>query len=96
MILWISLAFNIFLLIYGTIFKFYSSIKDNTKYEFVTYDNEYVVLSRYDNKLLVVPYEVDDDGRYIFKTNQYQFKEPYDTIYKYIDIGDSPQIKKDE
>ena len=92
-----SLVLSVLLMIYGTIFRLSISVEDKTKYEFVTYDDdEYVVLSTYDNKLLIVPFEIKKNGQYIFKTNQYVFKEPYDAIYRYIDIGNIPKVQFSE
>lgn len=77
---------------YGTMFKLSISMEDKTKYEFVTYEREYVVLSMYKEKLLIVPYEINEKGQYIFKTNQYLFGEPYKGTYQYRDIKYSPRI----
>ena len=54
-ILSVSLVASILVMLYGTMFKLSISIEDKTKYEFVTYDDEYVVLSSYDEKILIVP-----------------------------------------
>lgn len=91
-ILSVSLVASVLVMLYGTIFKLSISIEDKTKYEFVTYDAEYVILSSYDEKLLIVPFEIDKNGQYIFKTGQYLFSEPYDGIYQYRDIKYSPRI----
>ncbi len=93
-ILWVSLVCSLLLIIYGTFFKFYISIDDKTRYEFVTYDIEYVILSTYDEKVLMVPFEIDENGQYIFKTNHYIFGEPYEGIYQYKNIKYSPKIDK--
>ena len=85
---------SLLLIIYGTFFKFYISIDDKTRYEFVTYDIEYVILSTYDEKVLMVPFEIDENGQYIFKTNHYIFGEPYEGIYQYKNIKYSPKIDK--
>ena len=80
-------------MLYGTIFKLSITIDDKTKYEFVTLkNNEYVVISSYDNKLLVVPFEINEDGLYVFKTKQYCFEESYEGIYEYRNIENSPII----
>lgn len=89
----ISIIISIFIMLYGTIFKLSITIDDKTKYEFVTLkNNEYVVISSYDNKLLVVPFEINEDGLYVFKTKQYCFEESYEGIYEYRNIENSPII----
>lgn len=91
----ISFITSILIMLYGTIFKVCVSIEDKTKYEFVTYDVEYVVLSSDNEKNLIVPFEIDENGQYIFKTSQYMFKETYDGKYQYRDIGIAPMIEMD-
>lgn len=89
----ISLTTSVLLMLYGTIFKLSISIENKTKYEFVTYDNdEYVILSSYDEKLLIIPFEINENGHYIFKTDQYLFSERYGGRYQYRDIKYSPKI----
>ena len=88
----VSFVMSLLLMFYGTMFKLSISIEDKTKYEFVTYEREYVVLSMYKEKLLIVPYEINEKGQYIFKTNQYLFGEPYKGTYQYRDIKYSPKI----
>ena len=84
---------SVLLMLYGTIFKLSISIENKTKYEFVTYDNdEYVILSSYDEKLLIIPFEINENGHYIFKTDQYLFSERYGGRYQYRDIKYSPKI----
>lgn len=86
-VLYVSLGISVLLLLYGTMFKLSISIEYKTKYEFVKYDNaEYVVLSSYNDKLLIVPFEVDESGRYTFLTSQYLFGEPYDGVFQYKQI----------
>ena len=95
-VLTISLVASVLVMLYGTIFKLSISIEDETKYEFVIYnDEEYVILSSYDEKLLMVPFEIDENEQYIFKTNQYLFGKPCEAIYQYRDIKYSPKIKWD-
>ena len=43
---------------------------------------EYVILTEYDDKILVVPYEKLDNGQYIFYTNKYYFIEKYQGVYQ--------------
>ena len=92
-ILSVSLIASLMVMLYGTIFKLSISIEDKSKYEFVTYDEEeYVVLSSYDEKILIIPFEIDEKEQYIFKTGQYSFMNQDKGIYKYKDIKDSPII----
>ena len=61
------------ILLFGSISQITSTIDQKTKYEFITVDdNEYVILSEYKGKFLVVSFE-KDRGEYIFNTNQYKF-----------------------
>ncbi|MCI8670301.1 MAG: hypothetical protein HFI34_12430 [Lachnospiraceae bacterium] len=93
----VSFVVSMLIMLYGTIFKLSITINDKTKYEFVTINNnEYVVISSYDNKLLVVPFEIYEDEIYIFKTKQYCFEEPYEGIYEYRNIENSPIIDFDK
>lgn len=81
-------------MMYGTIIKLSVTVEDKTKYEIVNIDEEsYVVLSECNDKLLVVPYEVTNDGQCIFKTKQYKFIDMYDGTYQYVDICSSPIIE---
>lgn len=57
------------ILLFGSISQITSTIDQKTKYEFITVDdNEYVILSEYKGKFLVVSFE-KDRGEYIFNTN---------------------------
>ena len=91
-VLFASLAVSILIMIYGTIFKLTISIEDKTKYEFVAYDEEYVVLSVYNEKLLVAPFEINENGQYIFRTGQYWFVEADEGTFRYRDIKYSPKV----
>lgn len=91
-VLFASLVVSMFIMIYGTIFKLTISIEDKTKYEFVAYDEEYVVLSVYNEKLLVAPFEISENGQYIFRTGQYWFVEADEGIFRYRDIKYSPKV----
>lgn len=91
-VLYISLVVSILIMIYGTIFKLTISIEDKTKYEFVAYDEEYVVLSVYNEKLLVAPFEINENGQYIFRTGQYWFVEADEGTFRYRDIKYSPKV----
>lgn len=83
-------------MIYGTIFKLGISVEDKTKYEVVTIDEEdYVVLSEHDDKILVVLYEVKENGEYIFDTSKYWFYEKYQGIHRYINLKYCPEISKE-
>lgn len=71
------------------------AIEDKTKYEFVKYEcDEYVVLSEYNDKVLLVPFQVDEDGKYIFNTGEYIFKELDSGIFEYRNLGCPPDIEK--
>ena len=93
----IVLAANIIIIGYGTWTRFKSdlNIENKTKYEFAKYEcDEYVVLSEYNDKVLLVPFQVDEDGRYIFNTGEYIFKELDSGIFEYRVLGCPPDIEK--
>ena len=91
-----SFVISLLLMIYGTIFKLGISIEDKTKYEVVTIDEEdYVVLSEHDDKILVVLYEVKENGEYIFDTSKYWFYEKYQGTHRYINLKYCPEISKE-
>lgn len=93
----IVLAANIFIIGYGTWTSFILdlNIENKTKYEFVKYEcDEYVVLSEYNDKVLLVPFQVDEDGRYIFNTGEYIFKELDSGIFEYRILKCPPDIEK--
>ena len=91
-ILSVSLVASILVMLYGTMFKLSISIEDKTTYSSSYVTNSYLVLSSYDEKILIVPFEIDEKGQYIFKTSQYLFGERYEGIYQYRDIKYSPRI----
>lgn len=85
--------FNFLLMFYGIILKLSTKVEDKTKYEFVVIEeDEYVVLSEHGDKMLIVPYEINENGQYIFNTSKYWFCEEYQGTYKYIDMKLCPEI----
>ena len=79
----------------GIVFKISVSVEDQTKYEFIMYDDtEYVILSTKDECNLIVPFEIDKNGQYIFDTSKYMLKKTYDGIYQYKDIQTPPHIRE--
>ena len=91
-----SFVISLLLMIYGTIFKLGISVEDKTKYEVVTIDEEdYVVLSEHDDKILVVLYEVKENGKCIFDTSKYWFYEKYQGTHRYINLKYCPEISKE-
>lgn len=92
-ILSVSLMASLVVMVYGTIFKLSISIKDKSKYEFVMYnEKEYVVLSSCEEKILIIPFEIDEKEQYIFKTSQYAFINQDKGLYKYKNIKYSPIV----
>lgn len=74
------------ILLFGSISQITSTIDQKTKYEFITVDdNEYVILSGYKGKFLVVSFE-KDEGEYIFNTNQYKFINMNQGLIIYKDV----------
>lgn len=88
-----ALMINILLLVYGTLFKIGTSVEDITKYEVVVnQEEEFIVLSKIDEYVLVVPYTVDKDNKYIFYTGTYRLIEKEKCVYSYIDTIVTPTI----
>ena len=70
-------------------------IGEKTADEFIKIKNEeYVILSKVDDKVLVVPFEFDKGGKCHLLTSQYSFKNKYEGTYYYIDLNQYPIIKK--
>lgn len=84
---------NVLLLLLGTVSKLRVDIENQVSYEIVqVYDDKYVVLSEIDDKLLVVPYEINENDIYIFKSGKYSFVDKYEGSYTYITMPDNPII----
>lgn len=94
MIVTVALLGSILMMLVGTMIKLSISIEDKTRYEFVIYDKEYVVLSSSGDKILVVPFQIDNNGGYIFNTKEYMFKDSYSGVYEYKNIERCPKIVK--
>lgn len=92
LLLVVSLAPNLFSI--DQIYKFPTEKEAN--YEFVTTNNsEYVVITHYEDKVLVVPYQCNDDGDYIFYTKNYSFLKPDECTFSYIKLEYLPIINKE-
>ena len=90
----ISVIGTIFILIFGTCCNLSIDIEDKTKYEFLkTNDAEYVVLSEYEDKNLVVEYDIDDDGQYLFLTKEYMLIDKQEGSYTYVSLDKAPKIE---
>ena len=64
----------------------------NRNYEFLSNsENKYVILTEYDDKFLIVPYEEYEDT-YIFKTAEYQFINKTGVSLSYKKIKGIPKI----
>ena len=69
-------------------------ISDKSRYEMITNGcNEYIVLSYYNDKALVVNFKIDDGEYYTFYTSQYNFIDRYDGTYKCISLKHKPIIE---
>ena len=79
--------------------KVASPIMDKTSYEIISIQNEnYVVLSEYDNKCLCVTYEVKkEQGQEMLTlyTYSYYFFSREEGIYSYIHMKEPPTIEKE-
>ena len=93
----ISFIVTIIILICGTINEITPKVDNQKDYEFVMIDNEeYIILSKVDNKVIIVPYNINNDGIYEINTYKYRFIEQYDGIYSYKVLKNKPIIKKSE
>lgn len=94
----IVLVVNLLIIVGGITAKFTESIPQKTRYEIVSIKNEqFIVLSDYENKKLVVKFDIlDNNGQktYTFKTNEYFFIDPDECTFSYIDTIYPPTIKK--
>lgn len=91
-----SFLITLWLMICGTIFTLGISVEDKTKYEMVTIDEEdYVVLSEHEDKILAVLYELKENGECIFDTSKYWIYKKDQGTYRYINLKYCPQISKD-
>lgn len=91
----VSAVFTSLLLLMSIILKFSISIEDKTKYEFVNINQtEYVVLSEYDGSVLVVLYDVNEEGQYVFYTKNYYLFERNEGTYRYENLKYSPIVNK--
>lgn len=57
-------------------------------------DQQYAILSKVDDKILVVPCEYDETGKCHIKTSEYTFKDKYEGTYSYKDLNSYPIIEK--
>lgn len=90
-----ALLISISLMVSGTILKLSVTVKDKTRYEFVSInDKDYVVLSEHEDKLLVVQYEIKENEQYIFHTDQYYFWDEFSGTHQYITLKNNPIIVK--
>lgn len=90
-----SFVLSILLITYGTAVKLSISVENKTKYELVTIgEEEYVILSKYNDMILVVSYEIGENGQYIFDTSVYRFYEKNQGNRRYINLGYKPEINK--
>lgn len=90
----VSLFFNMVLFVYSMIFTISSDVSEKTKYEVLLENNiEYIILSNYNDKVLVVNFDMDEDEKYIFYTSQYKFVDKYSGVYRYITLNCTPIIE---
>jgi hypothetical protein len=88
----ISFTISALLMIYGALLKLTSSIKDKTKYEIITnQENKYVVISKIEDNVLVVKYNIENN-KIEFDTTEYLFLDKYNCNYSYIDFNMTPII----
>lgn len=95
-VFWIAAVINAMLISCDINTKLSISIEDETKYEFAYNENKYVVLSRYEDKVLAVPYDIDENGEYVFKTSEYILSDPCVLKYSYVDIKKPPHIQAEK
>lgn len=86
---------TVMVMIIGILHEINPLNKEKTADEFIKIKNEeYVILSKVDDKVLVVPFEFDKGGKCHLLTSQYSFKNKYEGTYYYIDLNQYPIIKK--
>ena len=86
---------TVMVMIIGILHEINPLNKEKTADEFIKIKNEeYVILSKVDDKVLVVPFEFDKGGKCHLLTLQYSFKNKYEGTYYYIDLNQYPIIKK--
>lgn len=89
----VSLTNSIILTINTIIFNLIASPEDISRYEIVTSNSEnYIVLSEYEDKILVVNYEIENE-QLILKTNEYWFLDKFECTYNYIELSVPPVIE---
>lgn len=92
----ISFSVTFLLFVFGMFAIITTSIDDKTKYEVVTNkDVDLVVLSKFDEMVLVVPYSINkSDDTYLFDTTNYQLINILECKFSYINTNTPPKIKK--
>lgn len=91
----VSLCISILISLVSMAFLFSISPENKTKYEIITnMEEDYIVLTEYEDELLVVEYDLVD-GQYILRTSAYRFLEKDTYIYDYINLKTSPVIGTD-
>lgn len=88
---------NLFILFRGTSCVLNSNPELNTEYEIAEYmGTEYVVMSEYNDKVLVVSILKDDEGKISLDTGSYRFLDPIECEFYYYDFGYAPTIISSE
>lgn len=86
---------TIIIFVLGFFYEIIPINKEKKTYEFVNIeDTDYIILSKIDDKILVVSYEIDEDNIYHIITYNYKFKNKYEGEYYYIDLKSPPIIEK--
>ena len=95
---WVSagiIAVTLLSATFGIVHEFIPFDGEKNKYEFVEIeDDEYVILSKTDDKILVAPFEIDEFQRCHIITSHYTFKDKYEGKYYYVNLKMSPIIEK--
>lgn len=91
---WTPIALTVTLFAFGVYSKMASGVENLKKYEVVSMsDSQYVILSNCNDKALIVSFDVDENGQYIFYTSEYRFIDKYEGDFKYITMDSKPIIK---
>ncbi len=92
----ISLLVSIILALGGVAVSLFFSAEDIVKYEFAAMSDgdEFVVITEYEEKAIVAPYEVDADGNYVLYTRDYRFLERTQGAYRNVILKEAPEINK--
>ncbi len=70
--------------------------KVKREYEIVlNAEKDYVVISEHNDNVMVVEYEIDEEGHYVLYMGAYEFLERSEYMYRRVNIGEELIIKEE-